>query len=52
MEQMIDALLVVIPTEHQGALETLVMDSIAEDPYDAVIVKKAGEFVEEIKPVA
>ena len=52
MEQMIDALLVVIPTEHQGALETLMMDSIAEDPYDAVIVKKAGEFVEEMKPVA
>ena len=52
MDQMIDALLVVIPTEHQGALETLMMDSIAEDPYDAVIVKKAGEFVEEMKPVA
>lgn len=52
MEQGIDALLVVIPTEHQGALETLMMDSIAEDPYDAVIVKKAGEFVGEMKPVA
>ena len=52
MEQEIDALLVVIPTEHQGALETLMMDSISEDPYDAVIVKKAGEFVEEMKPVA
>ena len=35
-------LLVVIPTEHQGALETLMIDSIAEDPYDAVIVKKGG----------
>ena len=52
LEQMIDALLVVIPTEHQGALETLMMDSISEDPYDAVIVTKAGEFVEEMRSVA
>ena len=31
-EQMVEGLLVVIPTEHEGALETLMLDSIAEDP--------------------
>jgi hypothetical protein len=34
-DQKIDALLVVVPTEHQGALETIMLDSISEDPYDA-----------------
>ena len=52
IEQAIDALLVVIPTEHQGALETLMLDSIAENPYDEAIVKRAGEFVDEMKTVA
>ena len=51
-EQMIEGLLVVIPTEHEGALETLMLDSIAEDPYDAVIVDKAGDFVKNMKTVA
>ena len=51
-EQLIEGLLVVIPTEHEGALETLMLDSIAEDPYDAVIVNKAGAFVTDMKTVA
>ncbi|MCR4653738.1 MAG: hypothetical protein K5744_08625 [Eubacterium sp.] len=51
-EQMIEGLLVVIPTEHEGALETLMLDSIAEDPYNSVIVDKAGAFVEDMKKVA
>ena len=51
-EQLIEGLLVVIPTEHEGALETLMLDSIAEDPYDAVIVEKAGAFVKDMKTVA
>lgn len=42
----VSSLLVVIPTEHEGALETLLLDAIAEDPNDAVIVKKAGDFVD------
>lgn len=50
--QTIEALLVAIPTDHQGALETLMLDSIAEDPYDAVIVEKAGSFVKEMRSVA
>nr|WP_027870138.1 DUF3226 domain-containing protein [[Eubacterium] cellulosolvens] len=51
-EQMIEGLLVVIPTEHEGALETLMLDSIAEDPYNSVIVDKAGAFVADMKTVA
>ena len=46
-EEAVETLLVVIPKEHQGALETMLLDSISEDPYDAVIVKKAGEFVDD-----
>ncbi|MCR4702501.1 MAG: hypothetical protein K5665_02430 [Saccharofermentans sp.] len=52
LDENVEALLVVIPTEHEGALETLLMDSISEDPYDAVIVQKAGEFVADIEPDA
>ena len=52
IEQTVEALLVAIPTEHQGALETLMMDSISENPYDAEIVKKAGLFVKEMRDIA
>lgn len=47
--QIIEALLVVIPTEHQGALETVMLESISEDPYDAEIVKRTGAFVREMR---
>ena len=48
-KQTLETLLIVIPTEHQGALESLMLDSISENPYDAVIVKKSGEFVKEMR---
>lgn len=51
-DQRIESLLVAIPTEHQGALETVLLDSISEDPYDAVIVEKAGVFVKELRAEA
>lgn len=38
-------LLVAIPVEHQGALETVLLDAIAEDPYDAHIIELVDEFV-------
>lgn len=47
--QQIESLLVMIPTEHEGALETVMLDSIAENPNDAVLVEKAGEFVKSIR---
>ena len=51
-EKQIEALLVAIPTEHQGALETLMLDSISEDPYDAVVVQKSKEFVKDMRETA
>jgi hypothetical protein len=52
MEQPLETLLVVVPTEHQGALETIMLDAISEDSYDAVIVEKSGDFVKEMRTVA
>ena len=51
-EQKIEGLLVVIPTEHEGALETVMLDSISEDPYDEAIVDKASMFVKEMRTIA
>ena len=51
-EQTIEALLVVIPSEHEGALETLMLDSISEDPYDADIVDKARLFISDMSDTA
>ena len=39
---------IIIPQEKQGALETLLMDSISEDAYDENIVLKSKTFVSEI----
>lgn len=50
--QKIEGLLVVIPTEHEGALETVMLDSISEDPYDEAIVDKASMFVKEMRTIA
>ena len=52
VKQKLETLLVIVPTEHQGALETIMLDSISEDPYDAVIVEKSGSFVKEIRNLA
>ena len=51
-EQRMEALLVVVPTEHQGALETIMLDAISEDPYDAVVVQEAGSFVKRMREKA
>lgn len=40
----ISVLLVIVPKEHQGALETVMLDAISEDSYNRNIVKKAGDF--------
>lgn len=52
MEKEIETLLVVIPTEHQGALENVMLDAISEDAYDKNIVDKCAAFVEGIRPEA
>lgn len=48
-EKPIDMLLVVIPTEHQGALETVLLDAISEDTYDAHLVELVTEFVKTMR---
>ena len=52
MEKTIELLLVVIPREHLGALETVMLDAISEDPYDKNIVDKAGVFVQQMRTEA
>ena len=49
IEQNIDALLLVIPAEQQGALETVMLSAIAEDPYDRNIVEKCVSFVSDMR---
>ena len=50
--QEISFLLQIIPDEHQGALETLLLDAISEDIYDKNIVEKSKAYVDDIAPEA
>ncbi len=42
-------LLVVIPPDRQGALETAMLDAISEDKYDKIIVDKTRDFASEMR---
>ena len=42
-------LLVIIPREHAGALENIMLSAISEDPYDRNIVDKTASFVQQIR---
>lgn len=48
----IDFLLVVIPKENHGALETVLMKALSKDDYDTNIVEKSKEFINDIQPYA
>ena len=50
--QEVQILLRVIPSDHEGAMETVLLEAISEDPYDTVIVEKSGEFVASMESVA
>ena len=52
MEQNLALLLIVIPLEQQGALETVLLEAISEDAYDRNIVERCRRFVDEIRPEA
>ncbi len=44
-------LLLIIPFDEHGALETFLLDSVSkQDPYDAEIIKKAKDFVNKADP--
>lgn len=51
-EKSICVLLKIIPTQYEGALETIMLDAISEDPYDKNIVDQCKKFVNDIRPVA
>ncbi len=48
----IEFLLVVIPKENHGALETVLMEALSKDDYDANIVEKSKRFITDIQPDA
>lgn len=52
MKQQLESLLLVIPKHQQGALETVMLSAISEDPYDKRIVDQCEAFVESIRPEA
>lgn len=51
-EMAVDFLLLIIPIEKEGALETLLLDSISENEYDKQIVQRSVAYVEDIQPLA
>ena len=46
MEQTIDVLTIIIPTDGQGALENVLLSSLSEDDYDKSIVRKSSMFID------
>jgi hypothetical protein len=48
----VDFLLVVIPADKEGALETLLLEAISENEYDKAIVERSIAFVDDIQPIA
>nr|WP_287493252.1 DUF3226 domain-containing protein [Sellimonas sp.] len=47
----VDILLLVIPFEETGAMETFLLKAIAEnDPYDAQLICQSNQFVESVDP--
>jgi hypothetical protein len=51
-ESNVDFLLVIIPSENEGALETLLLKAISEKEEDRAIVERSISFVDEIHPIA
>lgn len=52
MKKAVELLLVVVPKEHMGALETIMLEAISENIYDKNIVDKAATFVQEMRTEA
>lgn len=52
MKKKVQLLLLIIPKEHSGALETIMLSAISEDPYDKNIVDKSSVFIQKMKKEA
>lgn len=52
MKKSAQVLLLTIPKEHTGALETVMLSAISEDAYDKNIVEKTANFVEQMRTEA
>ncbi len=52
MEKCVNLLLVIIPKEHTGALENVMLSAISENPYDKNIVDKTASFVQQMRQEA
>lgn len=52
LEKTFYALLVVVPNEQQGALETALLDAISENEYDKKIVEETGTFADRMRIMA
>ena len=52
IQKSIDSLFLVIPKDQQGALETVMLSAISEDPYDRDIVQRCIDFVSEMRSIA
>ena len=52
IDREVSILLTIIPKEQQGALETVMLDAISEDPYDKNIVDCAGDFAAKMRDEA
>ena len=48
-EQKIENMLLVSPREYHGALESVMLEAIAENPYDKNIVEKTDAFVQQMR---
>jgi hypothetical protein len=47
----VDFLLVIIPQNKEGAMETLLLESISENEYDKAIVESCKAYLEQIQPI-
>lgn len=52
IEKIVQLLLVVIPKEHLGALENVMLSAISENPYDKNIVDRTAVFIQQMRTEA
>jgi len=52
LDVIVEFLLLAIPEDKEGALETLLLDVISENEYDKVIVDKSKNYIKEVEPYA